>query len=48
MLDEKEIKELVKSVPWGNYLDWGSVRIEVRHRQPVQVVIERSIKLTTK
>ena len=42
---ETELKTKVETIPWEKFIDFGSVKIQIRNGKPVLVTIEQTVKL---
>ena len=40
-----ELKKELEKIDWNKYLDYGSVKIQIRQGKPTLITIERTLKI---
>ena len=50
VLDSTEIKDLelrnqITRIPWKSFIDYGSVKIQVRNGKPVLITVEKTVRI---
>ena len=45
MIDKKGLLELIKSIDWSQFVEWGTVKVLIKKGEPVTFTIEHTVKV---
>jgi len=45
VVKETELKSELDKIQWNKYIDWGSIKVQIRAGKPTIVTVEETIKL---